>query len=402
MNVLLAAYACIPNAGTEPGHGWNWALHLSERGMKVTVLTRTEARSAIEAHLRDHPNPNLDFAYVQLPTTRLKAGTGLHYALWQWHGVKTARLLHLTRRFDVIHHVTYGSIHVPSQLWRIGVPIVFGPIGGGQIAPPEMLAYFGTAQWSERLRTVFTKSLPYSPWHRRWIKKMSAVMAVNSDTLELIRRMGRQQVWQEFDIAVPVDLLADCPRSFPEALPPIRLLWIGRIVPRKGLFIALDALATTEYPSTLTIIGEASDEAWVRKAIAGHELTDRVHWTGKRWPWPEVQAAYLNHDALLFTSVRETCGAQLLEAMAVGLPIITLDLHGARDLVPDQAGMKIPVASPAQVVRDLAAAVDRFAGLPPAEKNAMSRSGWAFATRNTWTARAETAARLYDQVLSAS
>ena len=88
--------------------------------------------------------------------------------------------------------------------------------------------------------------------------------------------------------------------------------------------------------------------------------------------------------------------------MALGLPIITLDLHGARDLVPNEAGIKVPVISPPQVVQDLAAAVDCFAALSTAEKNAMSSAALAFAKRNTWAARAEHAARLYEQLVKVS
>jgi len=75
MNILLGAYACKPNAGTEPGYGWNWAVHLARRGEKVTVLTASDVRDEIEAYRRDHPNPNLDFAYVTVPTKRFKRGS---------------------------------------------------------------------------------------------------------------------------------------------------------------------------------------------------------------------------------------------------------------------------------------------------------------------------------------
>ena len=386
MNILLAAYACIPNAGTEPGHGWNWAIHLAERGLSVTVLTRTEAREAIDAYLREHPTPNLHFAYVTLPTRRSRPGRSLHYALWQWYAVKTARALLATQRFDVVHHVTYGSVHLPTRLWQLGLPTIFGPVGGGQTAPPNMLSYFGSSRRSEQLRTLFTKALAYSPWHRRWIRKMSAVLAVNQDTVDLLHRMGRPEVLQEFDIAIPRSFLASQPRTFPAVSSPLRLLWVGRIVPRKGLPLALDALAKSLAPSTLTIIGDGPDEATIRRMIADRGLTDRVFWAARRLPWTEVRAAYLDHDALLFTSLRETCGAQLLEAMALGLPVITLDHHGPRDLVPEQAGFKVPVTDPAGVVRDLAAAIDRFATLSSAEKDSMSSAGWNFAAENTWTA----------------
>jgi len=154
MNVLLSAYACMPDWGSEPGNGWNWAKHLSERGMNVTVLTDDMCRERIEAYQRDHRETNVAFGYVTVPTSLFKHGTGVHYALWQCLAVRVAKLLHRKRCFDVIHHVTYNSVHVPTQLWRLGVPTVFGPVGGGQIAPPSMLGYFGSTRGSEKRRTL--------------------------------------------------------------------------------------------------------------------------------------------------------------------------------------------------------------------------------------------------------
>jgi len=91
MNVLLSAYACMPNHGSEPGNGWNWAIHLAERGIHVTVLTRREGRDELEAYMLEHPNVNLSFAYVSVPTKLFKPGSKIHYTLWQIRAVAVAR-----------------------------------------------------------------------------------------------------------------------------------------------------------------------------------------------------------------------------------------------------------------------------------------------------------------------
>ncbi len=399
MNVLLSAYACMPESGSEPSYGWNWAMHLAERGINVTVLTRGEGRERIEVYNPDHLNPNITFKYVTVPTTIFKPGTGMHYALWQWLAVRVAKTLHRQRRFDVVHHVTYTSIHVPTQLWRLGVPTVFGPVGGGQTAPPSMLSYFGSSRRSEVRRTLLTKALRYSPFHRRWLGKMSTIYAANSDTLALVRAMTRSDVSLEFDVGVPKEYLASEPRVFATESSPVRLLWVATMLPRKALPLALDALAKVRHAATLTIVGNGLAEDQVQHMIAERGLTGRVHWSGRRLTLAEVRTAYLGHDALLFTSVRETCGVQLLEAMALGLPVITLDLHGARDMVPASAGIKVPVSTPDEVVCSLASAVDRFASMCAEQKNAMSRAGWEFARTNTWTCHAAKAEILYAELL---
>lgn len=399
MNVLLSAYACMPNSGSEPGYGWNWATHLAERGMNVTVLTRVESREEIEAYLRSHPETSATFHYVTVPTRLFKPCTRMHYALWQCFAVGVAKTLHRRRAFDVIHHVTYNSVHVPTQLWRLGVPTVFGPVGGGQTAPPSMLRYFGSSRRSEERRTLLTRSLRYSPFHRRWLAKMSAVLASNTDTLVLINEMGRSDANLAFDVGIPRESITPHPRKFEPQGSPLRILWVARMLPRKALPLALDAFARVRHPSTLTIVGSGLPEKTVNRMIAERGLGGRVHWSGRRLSLVEVQAAYLENDALLFTSVRDTSGVQLLEAMAAGLPVITLDLHGARDLVSADTGIKVPVSTPDEVVRGLAEAVDQFAAMSVDQKTAMSHACKDFAHANTWACRAAMAENIYKELL---
>ena len=64
MRVLLSAFACAPNRGSEPGVGWNWALALAKNN-DVTVLTREENRREIEAYKKEN---DILFKYSVLPT----------------------------------------------------------------------------------------------------------------------------------------------------------------------------------------------------------------------------------------------------------------------------------------------------------------------------------------------
>ena len=84
----------------------------------------------------------------------------------------------------------------------------------------------------------------------------------------------------------------------------------------------------------------------------------------KFWGWVDhltVPQLLSKSDVFLFTSLRDTCPMPVLEAMARGLPCVTLDLHGATNL-RDDAVVKVPVGEADQLINDIADALVMLAG----------------------------------------
>ena len=132
MRVLLSAYSCFPNAGSEPGLGWGLATHLSDR-FDVTVLTSSRNRDRIEPNLSELQRP-VRFVYVESGTeTRSPTGPGplvggrsltgdlfvmAEYVRWQRTALRVAQDLHSKHNFDLVHHVTFVSAWLPSLMRR--------------------------------------------------------------------------------------------------------------------------------------------------------------------------------------------------------------------------------------------------------------------------------------------
>jgi glycosyltransferase involved in cell wall biosynthesis len=111
-----------------------------------------------------------------------------------------------------------------------------------------------------------------------------------------------------------------------------------------------------------------------------------------------MAGVYERSQVLLFTSLRDTSGNVVLEAMAHGLPVVALDQHGAREILDADSGMKVPILDQAQVVRDLAAALERLA-LDPALRRAQGRAGRSRVEhRYNWDQKGELLRRLYTSV----
>jgi glycosyltransferase involved in cell wall biosynthesis len=386
--ILLSAFACLPNYGTESGNGWNWAAHLVEAGHTVFVLTRAVNQERIEKYLTGNPIENLHFIYVEVPFAKfLRNRTGgLYYVAWQMMAFQAARKLARETKFDIVHHVTYGSVHVPTQLWRLGLPTIFGPVGGGQTAPAAMLPYFGASHNKERQRSLVTKLLPYSPLHRSSMKRMSSVLVTNRETLDLVRKSGCRHVKFSFDSGLPQSFFIDRPRPSSELGGPLQLLWVGRILPRKGLALALDALQHVTHDYHLTIVGDGETSSPLTAMVHERGLEQKVTSLG-RLPWDETRAQYLSHHCLLFTSLRESMGTQILEAMACGLPVICLDLHGASEFVIEGTGFRAPATVPDTTARALGEAINRYAGLSIEEREEMSGNSLKRAKTLEWHER---------------
>ena len=85
--------------------------------------------------------------------------------------------------------------------------------------------------------------------------------------------------------------------------------------------------------------------------VAGH-----IAWLG--WlPHREAIEQYAWADAFVFSSLRDTTGTVVVEALAAGLPVICLDHQGVHDVVTDDCGLKIPVTTPREVIAGLSDAI---------------------------------------------
>ena len=391
MKLLLSAYACEPNRGSEPGGGWNWASSLAQAGHEVWVLTRPRGREAIEAQLRATPIPNLHFAYVEVsrvlqPFLRGQVGVYLHYLAWQRAAHPVARQLEQAHDFDFVHHVSFGTLLGGSQLWRLQKPFVFGPIGGGQVAPPAFKSYFGRYWRQEAARSfVIERLLPLSLQSRRMLRHTALLLATNEDTLVRAQQMGAREARYFLDCGLPRHFFSDAarPRRTGETL---KILWVGRLYPRKAVRLALEAVSRLQIPFRLTVLGDGPLGPDVPGWLAELQLEEQVDWRGQV-PWAEVQEAYQSHDVFLFTSLRDSFGSQLLEAMANGLPLVTLGLHGVRDLTPDTVGIKVPVSTPAETVEGVAQALEKMYHRPDGRRT-MAAAAYAYAESQEWSNRA--------------
>lgn len=129
------------------------------------------------------------------------------------------------------------------------------------------------------------------------------------------------------------------PQSRVAPCPPDRFwMFCGRLAPQKGLDLLLEALALTGRPDIrLMVVGEGPDEAALRADCHRLGLADRVSFLG-RLSHPETLEAMGQAYALVLPSRYEGLSNAALEALALGLPVISTRCGGIDEYLRDGAG----------------------------------------------------------------
>ena len=339
MKVLLSALACCPGQGSEPGTGWHWARALADLGHDVTVLTMSRLPGG---NTRDG-SAGVDFRFIDIPASPLPRFSGRLWTYDIYRRWQDAALRHVEatpQQYDVAHHVTWGSLHLGSMLWRLPVPLVYGPIGGGQTAPANYWRYFGRDWPAETLRTASTGSLlKLNSRSRETIRNSAVTLVCNSATAAASQHLGAADVRFMLADGLPRDALADA-RPQPTGIPVV--LWVGRLLPRKAPTLAVQAFAHLRraMPARLILAGDGPLRRQVRTTVERLGLAEDVQLLG-RVSLDDVRRLYDSASVLLFTSLRESFGAPFLEALGRGLPTVALDLHGIADIDVGPAALKV-------------------------------------------------------------
>jgi len=403
MKVLIIGFACSPRLGGEPSNAWNWGWQLSRRH-QVWLLAHPHDRDSVEEFLAKHPNPNLKFHWVTVP--RLldlwdhrgsNIGLAVHYLMWLKLAHRKAMNLHSQIDFHLVHHVSYGTVNAPPPFWRLPVPFVWGPVGGAQRVPPSFRRHLDYLSGREILRSVRIATLAFSFSLRKAARLSALILATNRETGRLLSKAGGRDVRFFLDSGIPSNFISSPPVPTPRD-GPFTLLWVGRMEPRKALPLAIEAFGQNQgLNARLVIAGDGEMRSQWEQHARRLNFTNKVDFLG-HVPWNEIARLYKSADAFLFTSLRDSFGTQVLEAMGHSLPILTLDHQGVGTFVPSEAGIKVPVTSPQQTVANLAEAIRRVASCPE-ERLKMGEAALAFAKTQTWEKRAERMSELYEEVL---
>jgi len=258
-------------------------------------------------------------------------------------GCRSAARLVRCRRFDAVH-----------VFWPVPHALL-GRAAQRAAALPLVLTFFGVElTWTRR-------HLPWvRPWLRRWVRQAQAVTAISSYTAEELRRLDPaiQPVIVPFGAAVAGEALPPRPRRGPG---PFRVLFVGRLVERKGVHRLVEAAVRWPSDVVVEVVGEGPERPRLEALAQALRVAERVRFLGQVTA-EELRRRYAEADVFVLPAVvdakgdTEGLGVVLLEALAAGLPVVASAAGGIRDIVEhERTGLLVPPDD----ADALAAAVER-------------------------------------------
>lgn len=421
LRVLIIAEAANPDLTSVAliGHSLTEAL-----GRICDVHLVTESRN--ESSLLNAGVPRDSFTAVTNPAQRvafhlataLRGGKSLG---WTIHSALTTLAYPLFERkvwkqfasrlrngeFDLVHRVTPLSPTTPSyltsKLVRIGVPYVMGPINGGIPWPAGFdKVRLAEREWLGYLRD-FHRFLPGLKSTRR---HASALILASRHTFHEVTgedsSLNDKSVWLPENAIDPARFpgIHDEPPA-PRPGDPLRVAFLGRLVPYKGADMLLEAAAPLLRAGRmkLEIIGGGPQMEELQCIATREGIAEAVSFSG--WvAHHEVRAHLSKAKVFAFPSVREFGGGVVLEAMALGLAPVVLDYGGPAELVPDGCGIVVPMGDREAIIQSFGILLDDLAS-NPAKAHSMGVMAQKHVREHfTWDAKAREILKVYQWVLA--
>lgn len=363
LTILINAYACSPNMGSEPGMAWNWCVNLAKH-CELHIITEGEFRDKIEATLPTLPQGNNMHFYYNPVTEEIRKmcwNQGdwrfyKHYREWQWKTYLLALDIIKAHHIDIIHQLNMIGFREPGYLWKIqSIPFVWGPVDAKEKFPTAYLKRAPIkAQLFICLKNFITKlQLRYSKRVHEATQKASFVISASSESQKAFKKY--------FNIESPLINETGCTITTLNHLnnqnkKTFDILWVGKMDFRKQLSLAIQTIAKINNPHIkLHIVGGGNSQMYQEEAQKLN-VNEQCIWYGSI-SHSEVQTLMQKADLLFFTSVAEGTPHVVLEAISNGLPVICFNICGQGDSIDSNSGIKIPLANPQQSITDFASAI---------------------------------------------
>jgi glycosyltransferase involved in cell wall biosynthesis len=267
----------------------------------------------------------------------------LIYVLTQFRMRATVRRLVVANGIDVVFQPTPISPKTLSYMFGFAAPVVIGPLCGGL----ELPAAFRHLDGPVVDRTIHEARRAASFMHRFVPGKLkaAALLVGNQRTANALPPGTNGKIFEVVESGV--DLARWPPKTYPvQPADKVRFVFCGRLVDWKGAQYLVKAFAplAREGIAQLDLIGDGELFESIKEQIAHEGIGHSVNARG-RIPLEQCIELMRDGDVYVMPSLRECGGLALLEAMAIGLPIIATNWMGPAEYLNDSCGILVDPSS---------------------------------------------------------
>lgn len=378
--ILMVAFSCQPGKGSEPGVGWNWALQAA-KSQNVWVLTRSKMKPYIEPAIPEELKETLHFYYAP-SSKRLRGMTiYLEYLAWQHTAYRHTKKICSENNFDYVWHITWGNMFLPTYMYKLGVPFIWGPNGAAEQVPKCFWNEFPPKnRLIHKAKYYMGKNIMHLPWVRKPAEKAALIIARTTDTKNLFPPRIQEKILVHLEsIVTPADF------QYSEDTPDIlkhkgttNYIYTGRIIDIKNTDVLVDAMkkiVMIQPDAMLHIIG-GGGETQLKQKIEAEKMDEHIFMYGTV-PRDTLLKAVSQCDVFLFPSLREGASWSLLEAMYYAKPIVAFDTNGMHDTLSKECAVlvKIDENSAEQTNINFSEAAVGLAKLDDSKKSQMGNQG---------------------------
>jgi glycosyltransferase involved in cell wall biosynthesis len=301
--------------------------------------------------------------------------------------------------FDIVHRITPLSPVTPSLIMarncqKAGVPFVWGPANGGVAWPKEFRdALRREGEWLSYIRG----SHRLLPGYALTRTAAAALIAGSASAWDQLKGHHERCVYLP-ENAIDPDRFCVTERAPAEG--PLRVAFVGRLVPYKGADMLIEAAAPLVRAGkvTIDIIGDGPEMASLRRQVRESELCDGVAlpgWIDHR----ELAKRLARSQVLAFPSVREFGGGVVLEAMALGLAPVVMDYAGPAELVTAETGFRVAIGPRAATVAAFRGVLAELAASPERARAVGEKARCRVYKLFTWDVKARQIVEVYRWVM---
>jgi glycosyltransferase involved in cell wall biosynthesis len=367
MKILLSAYACSAEFGSEPRVGFKTML-AAAREHEVWVLTQPDMALSLAYFLEDHPlRDRIHLEAVDPPAPVITGGvrefTKAHWRHDKWQRNAAVRSLELDRYvdFDVVHHVTLAAFWLRVGVAVLNKPLVWGPVGGAVGVPWRLVTELGRRGIAESGLRMIVRPIAGTIVTSR-VARCAAVIFVQSQaTAKHIRSRA--------EIAVLPNAVAVGIETMPSPRPRTQeIAFVGRLAPWKAGRLAVRTMRYVTNPDAmLRIYGSGSERQSIWAAARRWGVEHRVCFEGSI-PRDQLLERVAHAGVLLHPALHEEASFAIGEALMMGTPVVCLNHGGPVELIrewPASPSTTVVPGAPDATAQAFAAAVDKFLADPP-------------------------------------